>query len=71
MTKPELAAAQFADQANAAVAAGENEAAWEGIQIGGVFYVWAGFLLALEDRDPVPPPAGLLRNLSMKLKGAG
>jgi hypothetical protein len=66
LAEPELVAAQFADQAAAAVVTGKEEAAWEGIQVGGVFYAWAGSLLALEDRDPVPPPAGLLKEIERR-----
>ena len=66
LTEPEIAAAKFADQAAKLVVTGEDEAAWEGIQIGDVFYSWAGSLLALEDRDPVPPPAGLLNEIKRR-----
>lgn len=66
LTDPELAAAKFADQASMAVVTGEDEAAWEGIQVSDVFYAWAGSLLALEDRDPVPPPASLLKEIERR-----
>jgi hypothetical protein len=66
LADPAACAAQFADQAVEAVVTGENEAAWEGIQIGGVFYAWAGSLLSLEDRGPVSPPAGLLKEIERR-----
>jgi len=66
LAEPELVVAQFADQAAAAIVTGEDEAAWEGIQVGDVFYAWAGSLLALEDRDSVPPPAGLLKEIEKR-----
>jgi len=63
LEEPEQAVALFADQAKIAVFTGENEAAWEGIQVGSDFYAWAGSLLDLEDRDPVPPPADLVNEI--------
>jgi hypothetical protein len=66
LAEPELAIAQFANQAAAAVVTGQDEAAWEGVHVAGVFYAWAGSLLALEDRDPVPPPAGLLKEIEKR-----
>lgn len=66
LADPELAVAKIVDQAAAAVVTGEDEAAWEGIQVGDVFYAWAGSLLALEDRDPVPAPAGLLKEIEKR-----
>ena len=66
LAEPEQAVARFSAQAKVAVATGEDEAAWEGIQIGSVFYAWAGSLLALEDRDPVPPPADLLNEIKRR-----
>ena len=66
LAEPELAVAKFADQATTAVVTGEDEAAWEGVQVGDVFYAWAGSLLALEDRDQVPPPAGLLKEIERR-----
>ena len=62
---PEPAVAHFAVQ-SAAVVTGEDEAAWEGIQVDGVFYAWAGSLLALVDRDPVSPPADLLKEVERR-----
>ena len=66
MAEPELAVAKFADQAAMAVVTGEDEAAWEGILVSNVFYAWAGSLLALEDRDSVTPPAGLLKEIERR-----
>lgn len=66
LPEPELAVAKIVDQAAAAVVTGEDEAAWEGIQVGNVFYAWAGSLLALEDRDSVPPPSDLLKEIERR-----
>lgn len=66
LAEPELAVANFADQAAAVIVTGEDEAAWEGIQVGNVFYAWAGTLLTLEDRGPVPPPSGLLKEIERR-----
>jgi TIR domain len=66
LAEPELVVAKFAEQAAAAAVTGEDEAAWEGIQVGDVFYAWAGSLLALEDRDSVPPPSGLLEEIERR-----
>ncbi len=66
LVDPELTVAKIVEQAVAAVVTGEDEAAWEGIQVGGVFYSWAGSLLALEDRDPVSPPTGLLKEIEKR-----
>ena len=66
LAEPELAVAKFADHAATAVITGEDEAAWEGVLVGDVFYAWAGSLLALEDRDQVPPPAGLLKEIERR-----
>ena len=49
---------RFMGEAAGAVLAGEP--AWEGIELGNVFYAWAGPLLHLQDRNPVSAPAGLL-----------
>ena len=48
------------------VPVGENEAGWEGVQLQGVYYVWAGPLLNLQDLYPVPPPAGLLQEIERR-----
>ncbi len=61
-----IAVAKFAVQAATSVVTGEDEAAWEGIQVGDVFYAWAGSLLALVDRDPVPSPASLLKEIERR-----
>jgi len=45
---------------------GEREPAWDGIQIGGVFYAWAGPLFGLRDLDPVSPPASLLEEIEKR-----
>lgn len=66
LAEPELALAKMVEQAAAAVILGEDEPAWEGVQIDNIFYAWAGPLLALEDRDPVPPPAGLLKEIERR-----
>jgi len=58
--------ARFAAEAAEPVPVGENEAAWEGVQLQGVYYAWAGPLLNLQDRDPVPPPAGLLEQIERR-----
>jgi hypothetical protein len=49
-----------------AVPAGENEPAWEAIQVEGVYYAWAGPLLRLQDNGAIPPPATLLRELERR-----
>ncbi len=59
-------AARFAAESAEPVAVGENEAAWEGVQLQGVYYAWAGQLLNLEDRESVPPPAGLLQEIQRR-----
>jgi hypothetical protein len=66
LADPEGAVAQMAGQAAAAVITGEDEPAWEGVQIDNIFYAWAGPLLALEDRDPIPPPSGLLKEIERR-----
>jgi hypothetical protein len=66
LAEPELVVANFADQAAAVIVTGEDEAAWEGIQVGNDFYAWAGSLLTLEDRGPVPPPDGLLKEIERR-----
>lgn len=53
-------AASFTSLGLETVRAGEDEPAWEGAEVEGVFYAWAGPLLKLQDRDAVPPPRGLL-----------
>ena len=60
------AVAKIVDQAAVDTVTGEDEPAWEGFQIGNVFYAWAGSLLALEDRDPVSLPAGLLKEIEKR-----
>ncbi len=59
-------AARFAAESAEPVPVGENEAAWEGVQLQGVYYAWAGQLLNLEDRESVPPPAGLLQEIQRR-----
>jgi len=66
LAEPELVVAKFAEQAAAAAVTGEDEAAWEGIQVGDVFYAWAGSLFALEDRESVQPPSGLLEEIERR-----
>jgi len=63
LVEPELALIQFVKQAAATVVTGEDEASWEGIQVRGSFYAWAGSLLDIEDRDPVAPPVDLLKEI--------
>ena len=58
--------AQFELRAAVGVPAGLNEAAWEGIEVDGDFYAWAGPLLNLADREPVPPPPGLLDEIARR-----
>lgn len=51
--------------------AGETEHAWEGIVFDGNYFAWAGPLLGLEDRDPVPCPPGLdeqLRSRGLRVR---
>lgn len=57
---------QFAQRAAEAVAAGRNEPAWEGIEVAGQFYAWAGPLLNLEDQKEVPPPQGLIAEIERR-----
>lgn len=67
---PRNAAFRFLAQLTAAameqVPAGENEQAWEGVQLQGVYYAWSGALFNLEDWEPVPPPAGLLQEIERR-----
>lgn len=58
--------ARFAAEAAEAVPAGENEPAWEGVQIQNEYYAWAGPLLNLQDREAVPPPPGLLEEIERR-----
>ena len=59
-------AARFAAESAEPVPVGENEAAWEGVQLESGYYAWAGQLLNLEDRESVPPPAGLLQEIERR-----
>ena len=52
--------ARFTTDAAQDVLTGGTEGAWEGIELEGQFYAWAGSLLNLEDRACVPAPPGLL-----------
>ena len=56
---PEEWVAQFVQHASAPVPGIVDEAAWEGIEIHGEYYAWAGPLLNLADRAATPPPVGL------------
>lgn len=58
--------AQFAQHAAEAEPVGRNEAAWEGIELAGQCYAWAGPLLDLEDRNEVPPPQGLVAEIERR-----
>jgi hypothetical protein len=58
--------ARLAAEGAEPVPAGENEPAWEGVQIQNMYYAWAGPLLNLQDRDAVPPPAGLLQEIERR-----
>jgi len=58
--------ARFAAEAAEPVPAGENEPAWEGVQIRDMYYAWAGPLLNLQDRDAVPPSADLLQEIERR-----
>lgn len=58
--------ARLVAEAAEAVPVGENEPAWEGVQIRDVYYAWAGPLLNLQDRDAVPPPADLLQEIERR-----
>ena len=66
LVDPDQAIAKIVNQAAADTVTGEDEPAWEGIQIGDVFYAWAGSLLALEDRNPVSLPADLLKEIEKR-----
>ncbi len=66
LADPDIAVSKIIAQAAADTVTGEREPAWEGIQIGGVFYAWAGSLLGLKDLDPVSPPAGLLEEIEKR-----
>jgi hypothetical protein len=57
---PEAWVARFAQRAIAPTSNVVDEGAWEGIEISGAFFVWAGPLLNLEDRPETPPPPGLM-----------
>jgi hypothetical protein len=59
-------AVRFAAEADEAVPAGENEQAWEGVQIRDVYYAWAGPLVNLQDRDAMPPPRELLGEIERR-----
>ena len=58
--------ARLAGEAAEVVPAGENEPAWEGIEIENVYYAWAGSLVNLEDRGAIPPPPKLLEELERR-----
>lgn len=66
LADPEGTSRLLAQQAIKGTVAGENEAAWEGILIGNVHYSWAGPLLSLEDREPVPAPADLIKEIERR-----
>lgn len=66
LADPDLAVSKIIEQAAADTVTGKREPAWEGIQIDGVFYAWAGSLLGLKDLDPVPPPANLLEEIKKR-----
>ena len=59
-------ATRLAAEAADAVPVGIDEVAWEGVQLGDMFFAWAGPLLHLEDRAPEPPPAGLLEAIEQR-----
>jgi len=63
---PDLAVSKIIAQAAADTLTGGREPAWEGIQIDGVFYAWAGSLLGLKDLEPVSPPASLLEEIEKR-----
>lgn len=58
--------ARFSAEAAEPVPVGENEPAWEGVQIQGVYYAWAGPLLNLQDLYSVPPPMGLVQEIETR-----
>lgn len=58
--------ARFEELAAVRVLAGLNEPAWEGIEVNGVFYAWAGPLLNLADHEPAPPPANLIDEITRR-----
>lgn len=66
LANPDELVGRLAREAAADVFSGGDEAAWEGIHLQDVFYAWAGQLLHLQDRDPVPPPAGLLDEIARR-----
>jgi len=57
---------KLAREAAADVLTAYDEPAWEGIRLQDIFYAWAGPLLHLKDRGPVPPPAGLLDEIARR-----
>ena len=57
---------RLAQSAFEAVLTGDNEPAWEGVALQGMFYAWAGPLLRLKNCDPVPAPAGLLEQIRQR-----
>jgi hypothetical protein len=66
IAKPDLAVSKIIAQAAEDTVTGDNEPAWEGIQIDGVFYAWAGSLLGLNDLDTVSPPSSLLEEIKKR-----
>ena len=42
---------------------GESEVLWEGVEVQGIYYAWAGPLLAMEDRAAVPSSPLLIKAL--------
>ena len=58
--------ARFTEEATEPVPVGKNEAAWEGVQLEGVYYAWAGALVNLQDRKSMPPPACLLQEIQRR-----
>jgi hypothetical protein len=63
LTAPEVFAGEVAASSSRAGLVGEGEPSWEGLQLAGVWYAWAGPLVALEDKNPIPGPPRLLEAL--------
>ncbi len=66
LVNPEEWIARFTRDEFEDVLMGTEEVAWEGIQLQGMFYAWAGPLLDLQDLDSVPAPAGLLNEIQRR-----
>jgi hypothetical protein len=63
LTSPQEFVIEIADAVQRSELVGEDEPSWEGIELGGIFYAWAGPLMSLEDKASTPCPGGLLARL--------